>query len=153
MITETGRIIAIEAQGVWVETIQRSACDSCRAQKGCGQRALAKMGARASEIWVLLDGRDSAQYHVGDEIRIGIQEDVIAKGALFIYIVPLLLMIGATFIAHKQQMGDGASAIMAFTGLLLGAAIVHWRSYQTRFDNRLQPVVVDDSVVLSANEL
>lgn len=143
MILETGRIVAIEPEGLWVETIQRSACGSCQAQKGCGHSLLAKAGASASYLWVLLDGRDPASYQLGNQVQIGVPEDVIANGSLFVYMVPLLLMIGATVIAHQQAFGDGASALCALAGLALGALLVRLHAYLTRFDRRLQPVLVD----------
>ncbi len=144
MILEVGRIVAIEQRGLWVETIQQSACNSCRAQKGCGHSLVAKFGASASRIWVMLDERDNSRYSLGDEVRIGVPEDVIARGALFIYMVPLLSMLAAVFIAHLQAMSEGASLMYAVVGLAFGASVVRWRSYQTRFDSRLQPVVVDN---------
>jgi sigma-E factor negative regulatory protein RseC len=144
MILETGRIVAIEPQGLWVETIQLSACGSCQAQKGCGQSLLAKFGASASFLWVLLEARDPKNYQIGNEVKIGVPEDVIAKGSLFVYMVPLLFMIAATVFAHQQMASDGVSAFYALGGLLLGAAIVRGHSYRTRFDSRLQPVLVDD---------
>src|SRR3954464_12200674 len=107
MILETGRIVAVEPSGLWVETIQRSACGSCQAQKGCGHSALAKLGASASYLWVLLEGRDSSRYQIGAEVKIGVPEDVIAKGSLFIYMVPLIAMMTATFIAHQSLLADG----------------------------------------------
>ena len=143
MILETGRIVAIEPQGVWVETIQRSACGSCQAQKGCGHSALAKLGASASRLWVILEGRDANRFSVGDEVQIGVPEEVIAGGSLFVYMLPLLTMIAATLVAHNSQLSDGLTAICALLGLLVGAAIVRWCSHLIRFDSRLQPVLVD----------
>lgn len=144
MLLETGRILAVEPSGLWVETIQRSACGSCQAQKGCGHSMLAKFGVSASSLWVLLDGRDPSQYKIGDEIQIGVPEDVIANGSLFVYLVPLITMLVTTFIAHQQALSDGLLAICGFVGLLLGGAIVRWCSYLIRFDSRLQPVLVDE---------
>lgn len=143
MILETGRIVAIEPQGLWVETIQRSACGSCQAQKGCGHSALAKFGASASRLWVLLEGRDASCFSVGDEVQIGVPEEVIAGGSLFVYMLPLLAMIVATIAAHSSHLSDGLTATCALLGLLVGAAIVRWCSHLIRFDNRLQPVLVD----------
>jgi len=143
MILETGRIVAIEPQGLWVETIQRSACGSCQAQKGCGHSALTKFGASASSLWVLLEGRDSKRFSLGDEVQIGVPEEVIAGGSLFVYMLPLLTMIAATLAAHSSQLNDGLTAICALLGLLVGAAIVRWCSHLIRFDSRLQPVLVD----------
>lgn len=150
MLLETGRILAIESQGLWVETIQRSACGSCQAQKGCGHSMLAKFGASASSLWVLLDDRDASQYKVGDEVQVGVPEDVIANSSLFVYLVPLMIMLVATFIAHQQALSDGLTAICAFAGLLLGGAIVRWCSHLIRFDNRLQPVLVDEKTKVQA---
>lgn len=150
MILETGRIVAIEAQRLQVETIQRSACGSCQAQKGCGHSMLAKFGASALFLWVLLEGRDAKTYRVGDEVNIGIPEDIIAAGSLFIYMVPLTAMITATIIAHQKSLSDGLTALCALAGLLIGAAIVRLRAHQTRFDNRLQPVLIDE--LFSARE-
>lgn len=152
MILETGRVVAIEPQGLWVETIQLSACGSCRAQKGCGHSALAKIGASASQLWVLLDGRNPDSYQLGDEVCIGVPEEVIAGGALFIYMVPLLTMLAATFIAYQQSASDSVSALAAVAGLLLGGAIVRLRAHQTRFDKRLQPVLVDHRKTLLATD-
>ncbi len=144
MLLETGRIVAIEPQGLWVETIQRSACGSCQAQKSCGHSLLAKWGASASRLWVVLDGRDANQYRLGDQVQIGVPEDVIVGGSLFMYMVPVLAMITTTFIAYHQHLNDGLTALSGFVGLVLGALIVRWRSHQTRFDSRLQPILVDE---------
>ena len=144
MILETGRIVAVEAQGLWVETIQRSACGSCQAQKGCGHSALAKLGASASYLWVLLEGRNANRYQIGAEVKIGIPEEVIAKGSMFVYMVPLVAMITATFVADHKLLSDGITALCALFGLLIGAAIVRVCSYLIRFDSRLQPVLIDE---------
>ena len=143
MLLETGRIVAIEPQGLWVETIQRSACGSCQVQKGCGHSLLAKFGATASSLWVLFDGRDANHYKLGDEVQIGVPEEVIAQGSLFVYMLPLVSMIAATVTAHHFLWSDGVTALCALFGLLVGAAIVRWCSHLIRFDSRLQPVLVD----------
>lgn len=143
MILETGRIAAIETEGVWVETIRKSACGSCKAEKGCGQRLMNKWDGHSAYIWVLLDGRDSSYYQLGDEIQIGIPEEVIAKGALLVYMVPLLTLVLATVLAHYQFAHEGITTLSGFAGLLLGGLIVRWHSWRTRLDTHLQPVLVD----------
>lgn len=144
MIHEKGRIVAIEPEGVWVETIQRSTCQSCSAEKGCGQSMIAKLSGHTSYIWVLLQGRDSNHYQVGEEIEIGVPEAVVVNGSLFAYLVPLLTMLLACGLAHKQFAHEGITILSAFVGLFLGALVVRWRSNRTRFDSRLQPVLMDD---------
>lgn len=144
MIHEKGRIVAIEPEGLWVETIQRSTCQSCSAEKGCGQSMMAKLSGHTSYIWVLLQGRDAACYQLGEEIEIGVPEAVVVNGSLFAYLVPLLAMLSACGLAHSQFAREGITIISAFAGLFLGALLVRWRSNRTRFDSRLQPVLMDD---------
>ena len=143
MILETGHIVAIETEGVWVETIRKSACGSCKAEKGCGQSLLNKMDGHSAYIWVLLEGRNPASYQLGDEIQIGIPEDVIAKGALLVYMVPLITLLLATALAHQQFAHEGITTLSGFAGLLLGGLIVRWHSWRTRLNSDLQPVLVD----------
>ena len=42
MLLERGRVVAIEADAVWVETIRRSTCAGCSARSGCGHGVLAR---------------------------------------------------------------------------------------------------------------
>ncbi len=145
MIAETGRVVAIESNGLWVETIQRSTCGSCAAQKGCGQSLLARLAGHSSYLWVLLEGRDSARYHLGDEIQLGIPEDVVVKGSLFVYLLPLLLMIFGSGLANAWFASEGLSVLGGLLGLLSGGLVVRWRAQKTRFDPRLQPVLLDEA--------
>jgi sigma-E factor negative regulatory protein RseC len=80
---------------------------------------------------------------LGDDVQIGVPEEVIAGGSLFVYMLPLLTMIAATLAAHSSHLSDALTAICALLGLLIGAAIVRWCSHLIRFDSRLQPVLVD----------
>lgn len=144
MIHEKGRIVAIEPEGLWVETIQGSTCKSCSAEKGCGQSLMAKLSGHTSYLWVLLQGRDMAQYQIGDEVEIGVPEAVVANGSLFAYLVPLLTMLLACGLAHQYFAREGVTIFCAFLGLIGGGLIVRWRAHTTRFDSRLQPVLVDD---------
>jgi sigma-E factor negative regulatory protein RseC len=144
MILETGRIMAIETDGVWVETIRKSACGSCKAEKGCGQSLINKWDGHTAYIWVLLEGRNPADYQLGDEIQIGIPEEVIVKGAMLVYMVPLITLLLATAFAHHQFAHEGISTLSGFAGLLLGGLIVRWHSWRNRLNSDLQPVLVDD---------
>lgn len=144
MILETGRIVAIETEGVWAETLRKSVCGSCKAEKGCGQSLINKWDGHTAYIWVLLEGRDPSRYTLGDEIEIGIPEEVIAKGALLVYMVPLFTLLLATAVAHQQFAHEGITTVSGFAGLLLGGIIVRWHSWRTRLDRNLQPVLVDD---------
>jgi sigma-E factor negative regulatory protein RseC len=146
MITETGKIVAIDEGALWVETIQSSTCQSCAAEKGCGQSLMAKWGGHSSYLRVLLDGRRSENFSLHDDVTIGVPEDVVANGSLFVYLLPLITMVMATLIADKLGLTEGAVILSALIGLLVGGGVVRWRSYLGRTDTRLQPVIIDGAI-------
>lgn len=144
MILEIGRIVSVEPDSIWVETIQRSTCNSCRAEPGCGQSMMAKLSGHSSYLRVLLQGRDAAQYHLGDEVQIGVPEAVVANGSLFAYLVPLFAMLLFAGTTHHWMNQEALTILAAFFGLVIGGVIVRLRAHQTRNDSDFQPVLVDD---------
>ena len=148
MLIEAGTIVAIEPDGLWVETIQRSTCGSCAAQKGCGQSLLAKLAGHTSYLWVSLAGRRADDYRIGEEIKLGVPEEVVANGSLIVYFTPLLSMLAATIVAHYTHAGEGGTALAAIAGLIVGGALVRWHAFKHRHDSRLQPVLVDDRQIV-----
>ena len=144
MITETGRVVAVEQDCLWVETIQSSTCDSCSAQKGCGQSLIAKWDGNTSFIRVLLQGRDPEDYRFHDTITVGIPEQVVANGSLLVYLTPLLVMMAGLMFGHWMQLGEGANILLALLGLVAGGLLVRLHSAVHRDDERVQPVIVDD---------
>ena len=58
MLKESGKVVSIEDDGLWVETIQQSTCGSCRAKKGCGQQLLSKIGVHSANIKAVFDKND-----------------------------------------------------------------------------------------------
>jgi sigma-E factor negative regulatory protein RseC len=139
MILESATLVAIESDAVWVDAVQKSACESCVAKKGCGTRVLAKLTGKTNRIRVLA-GTDQLQgLAVGDKVTIGIPEDVLVTSALLVYILPLLLsLLGLWLVASPS---DVVSAFAAVVGLLLGATLVSLYSYKTRHNPRINPIL------------
>ena len=52
MLIETGRVVALEGNTVWVETLRQSACGSCSARAGCGHGVLNAVAPGASRAVV-----------------------------------------------------------------------------------------------------
>ena len=68
MIVETGTVVAIESDGLWVETIQKTACEACVAQKGCGTRVLSKLTGKTNRIRVLLGRHSAGAIVIGQDV-------------------------------------------------------------------------------------
>lgn len=142
MITERGRIISIEDDRVWVETIQRSTCNSCSAQKGCGQSLIAKWSGKTVLIAVLLQDHSASDFHIHDEIDIGIPEDVVANGSLLVYLTPLFGLVLGTLLGQWLLGTEAAAIAGALFGLLAGGLAVRYHSACHRYDGRVQPVIM-----------
>lgn len=147
MILETGTVVAVESDGLWVETIQKSACEVCVAEKGCGQKFLSKLAGKTTSIRVLLNKQSQQKISVGQSVTIGIPEDVIVLASLLVYLLPIFgAVAGATAVGLNGGGGDLQSIGGALAGLLLGGWLVRIHSKRSRNDLRYNPVLVDSAV-------
>jgi sigma-E factor negative regulatory protein RseC len=150
MLMEMGRIVAIEQDHLWVETINQSACGTCAAEKGCGQSLLAnsllaKWAARNAYLKVSIDGRNPASFNVNDAIRIGLPEGVVVSSSLLMYCLPILLLLAGGAAGEYGAGSETASVFGALLGLLGGGGLV--KLYSIRFvrNRRLQPIILEGS--------
>ena len=146
MLTETGRVVAVDEDGLWVETIRQSTCGSCMAQKGCGHGLLNRIAdGRRNYVRVLGPAPAIAACAVNDRVRISIPDHVVLRGSLVVYVLPLLAMLSlaaaASFLWPTSQ--DLAAAGGAVTGLLLGFGLVRWHAWRHRDDCKLQPTLLE----------
>ena len=134
MIEETGHVVAVEGEHAWVETERRSSCSSCSA-KGCGTGALSKVIGTKVQRMKVLNPVDS---QVGDTVILGIEEGVLIRGSLMVYIMPLLLMLAGGLLgqALAPQWGtepEGPSLLFGLLGLVAG--FLWLRRYHRRIVN------------------
>ena len=147
MILETGTVVAIESDSLWVETIQKSACDACVAEKGCGQKFLSKLAGKTTSIRVLLNGQSRKDFSLGQSVNIGIPEDVIVLASLLVYLLPIVgAVAGAALIGSSGT--DLQAMVGAVAGLLAGAWLVRMHSTRSRNDLRYNPVLIDSAADL-----
>ena len=147
MVKETGRIVAVDKDAVWVETIQRSTCNTCAAQKGCGQSLLSRMGVKPSYIRVLLDGRPAEKYQLNQRILIGIPDDTVVKGSLLAYLLPLIFMLVFAGVAHTYLLQEVVVLAFGIAGFALGALLIRWHANYYQNDIRYQPRILDAGLV------
>ena len=123
-LTETGRVVAVEHDAVWVEVDRSAACGKCAARAGCGQGALSallqsgKGRVRAKSG----DALAATSCEVGDEVVIQVPESTLLGGTLLIYGAPLLT--GTVIAMLAANWGDLWSALAFAAGLLGGFAIL-----------------------------
>lgn len=114
MNQEIVEVVEIGDGGVWVEGIQRSACNSCSARAGCGQHSLSKLG-RPVRLWI-----ETADVYVpGDQVILMLPEGSLALSALSLYGLPLMGLIGGALLGY-QGGSDATSMMTGALGLTLG---------------------------------
>lgn len=158
MLTEVGRVVAVEDDSLWVETLRQSTCGACAAQKACGHGLLNRFAAGRKGLIRVLPGSCSPRdCRVDDQVRISIPEEVILRGSLIAYVLPLLCMLagaglaGAGLAVRFPGVGqDVLAALGAIAGLAAGFALVRLHGERHRNDESFQPVLVE--VLQPSNE-
>lgn len=138
MIEENGRVVATDPGFAWVETSRQSACDSCSAKSGCGHSALAKLGQNSVHMQAVCD----MDVSVGDQVVVGVPEEIMLKSSFLAYMMPLLAMMTLALAADTIWSHDLVTAVAGMTGLAAGFAILRWHFHRNQHDERYQPVVL-----------
>jgi len=146
MLLETAHVVAVEADSVWVETIRKSSCGTCAAQKGCGHSLLGRISAsRRNYIQVFSGALQASRCSVDDHVRISIPEQVIIHGSLVVYMLPLvsmlLMAVLATTVSAASQ--DLLAIGGAVAGFALGVGLVRWHAWCHKSDKSMQPTLVE----------
>ncbi len=151
MLTETGRVLAVDEDGLWVETHKQSACAQCSAKQGCGQSLLAESALKDMTVikayFNTLAQRDRV-WQVGASVAIGIDERALVRGALTAYLLPLILMLAGAWLG-QMLLGELFSVLFALLGLGLGALALRWRSVVAP-SVELRPLVLESQTEAAA---
>jgi sigma-E factor negative regulatory protein RseC len=138
MILETATITSVEKDALWVEAVQKSACETCTAQKGCGTAVLSKLTGRTSRLRVLKSQQLKQTYSVGQQVTIAIPEDVVVLASVCAYLLPLVTSLIGVWLLGSN---DVYSAVGAILGLAIGGGLVSLYTAKFRDDPRFNPVL------------
>jgi sigma-E factor negative regulatory protein RseC len=126
---ESGRVVAIETDALWVETQQKTSCGNCAAQKGCGQSLLQQLyPARSNHLRVPLTGNDpranasARSYVVGDRVEFSLPDHIIVSGSLLLYLVPVIGLLLGSLLGGQLFANEPAIIATAFAGFCIAAA-------------------------------
>ena len=148
MIEETTRVIAIENNQLLLEAETRAACNACAAKQGCGTSVLSKwIGRKFTRFQV----PNTVNARVGDQVVVGLAEEAMLKGSVFVYLLPLLAMIGSALLADGLISTDAASrdllvVVSAVAGFVVMLFISRWFLSTSTNRSRLTPVVLRKNI-------
>ena len=119
-LSETGRVVAVESDAVWVEADRSAACGKCAARAGCGQGALSAMlqSGKGQVRAVSGDNLRAEQCELDDEVVIQVPESTLLSGTFLIYGVPLTV---ASISAVAASSGGDVMSVSAFGAGLIGS--------------------------------
>ncbi|MDF1762528.1 MAG: SoxR reducing system RseC family protein [Oleibacter sp.] len=125
---EIVEIVEVTDDGLWVEGVQATACNSCNARTGCGQRTLSSSG-RLMRLWVphkrqVSDSSDmhaASNYYVGQQVKISLPNGALAGSALMLYGLPLLGLVGGAILGNTSG-SEPLSMMTGVMGLMIGFA-------------------------------
>lgn len=141
MITEFGQVTAVDADGVWLETVQQSTCNACSARKGCGQKLLNQIGGSTASLWASYDPQfqDRQTLNVGDWVEVSVEEGAVVLGSLLAYGLPIACLVaGATFGGTSNT----TALLGAAGGLIIGALVSRYILRNRVGQQFFQPTVV-----------
>ena len=133
MSQEIVEVIEQGEGGIWVEAVQRSACNSCNARSGCGQHSMSKLG-RPMRLWV----NTEQKLQPGQQVVLSLPQGSLALSALVMYGLPLLGLIGGA-VAGQLTGSDGWAGLAAIGGL--GAGFMLARRLAERYQSQWQPAL------------
>ena len=120
MVEEIATVVQVETAGVWLQTKVVSSCQSCSAQDSCTSGVVAKAMTRRDYRFFLQHTDTDPELQVGQQVRIGIAEDVLVKSALLVYLLPLLMFIMSLGLAFYAGWDEGLQLIAALAGGISG---------------------------------
>jgi sigma-E factor negative regulatory protein RseC len=122
-------VVAADRSVAWLEPEQTTSCGACHSVSVCGVKSgHSRLVARRFKI------ANDHDLKVGDRVVVGVSDNVLLKGSLAAYAMPLVTLVAGGLYGQSVFGGDGGAAIGALTGLALG--LVAARFYAVRLSGR-----------------
>ncbi len=115
-------VMQLDGEDALVQPLSSGGCGHCSSEGGCGSGTLTKLfcSNKPRHFKVCND----AGAGVGDEVQVSIPDGALLRGAVKMYLLPLVLLlaggIGGVGLAGDTALRDGYAVAGAALGLLLG---------------------------------
>ena len=142
MIEELAVVVKIENHQVWVESGQNSACGGCLQKASCTTNALGSILKKKS---VPVDS--DIQLKTGDEVMVAIDESLLLRASLLLYLLPLIALftgagIADWLLADNALYADLWIAVSAFLSFLFSLWLINKTQSLLILNYYARPVVI-----------
>lgn len=121
-------VIQVHGDGALVQPLDGGGCGHCSSEGGCGSGTLSK--TFCSDKPRSFEVRNEVRAKVGDEIQISLPDGVLLRGAVKMYVLPLILLLAGAFsgvyLAGDAALRDACAVAGAVVGLVSGFAMAKW---------------------------
>jgi sigma-E factor negative regulatory protein RseC len=115
-------VIQVEGDEASVQPLSTGGCGHCNSEGGCGSSSLSKLFCSHKPRHFKVSNEVHAK--VGDEVQVSIPDGVLLRGAMKLYVLPLILLLLGGIVgvgmAEESAGRDIYAAAGAVIGLLLG---------------------------------
>ena len=142
MIEELAVVVKIENHQVWVESGQSSGCGGCQQKASCTTNAIGSVLKKKS-VPVDCD----IQLKTGDEVVVAIDENLLLRASLLLYLMPLIALFTGAGIADwmlpdNDQYADLWIAGSALLSFLLSLWLINKAQRLLILNYYARPVVI-----------
>ena len=142
MIEESAVVVKIENHQVWIENGQNSACGGCRQKTSCTGNAIGSLLKKKS-VPVDCD----MPLKVGDAVMVAIDESLLLRATLILYLLPLIALftgagIADWLLANNARHADLWIAGSAVASFLLSLWLINKAQDVLLLSHYARPVVV-----------
>lgn len=141
MIEESAVVVKIENHQVWVESGPNSACGGCLQKASCATNAVCSV-LKKKPVPVDSD----MQLKTGDQVMVAIDENLLLRASLLLYLLPLIALFTGAGIADwlldKMQYADLWIAGSAALSFLVSLWLINKAQGPLILSRNARPVVV-----------
>ncbi len=115
-------IIQVEGDYASVQPLNTGGCGHCNSEGGCGSGTLTKLFCSSKPRHFKV--RNEVCARVGDEVQVSVPDGVLLRGAMKLYVLPLILLLAGGIagggLVDEPSSRDAYAVVGAIGGLLLG---------------------------------
>lgn len=138
MLTESAVVIGYESGMAKVKCQSKSACGQCAAKSQCGTAALNGLNGQHHEHIFTVE--TLTPVHIGQIIEIGIEERSLLRSILFVYLIPLFMLILSTLLSSLWFSQELFQALFILICTALTFLIVHLTAKKWQKKSAYQPI-------------
>lgn len=136
MLEQRARVVQSSQPGIWVEALEPDGCGVCEGQ-GCASRRLAELFQRSPRQYPVTCRLPVTP---GDSVIVGIPEGRLLRSALYLYGMPLGLIMGGALLLQAWFPGDAGAVTGSLMGMIAAGAVIASSDRTPPGDTR--PVVI-----------